>query len=42
MYIQSIQSKYKDKTYTSTVLTESYREGGKMKRRILLPDFDTF
>jgi len=36
MYIQSIQSKYKDKTYTSTVLAESYREGGKMKRRILL------
>lgn len=35
-YIQSIQSKYKDKTYTSTVLAESYRKGGKMKRRILL------
>ena len=35
MYIQYIKSKYKDKVYTSILLAESYREGGKMKRRII-------
>jgi transposase len=35
MYIQYIKSKYKDKAYTTIVLAESYREGGKMKRRII-------
>lgn len=35
MYIQRISRKTKQKTYTSTVLAESYRENGKMKRRII-------
>jgi transposase len=35
MYIQYISRKVKGKVYTSVVLAESYRENGKMKRRII-------
>lgn len=35
MYIQKIHRKQNGKVYTSTILAESYRENGKMKRRII-------
>lgn len=35
MYIQHISRKVKGKVYTSVVLAESYRQDGKMKRRII-------
>ena len=35
MYIQKINRKQNGKVYTSTILAESYRKGGKMKRRII-------
>lgn len=35
MYIQRIYKKTPTKTYTSVVLMESYREGGKVKHRII-------
>lgn len=35
MYIQYIKRRQGNKTYTSVILAESYRQDGKMKRRIL-------
>ena len=35
MYIQKINRKQNGKVYTSTILAESYRKEGKMKRRII-------
>jgi len=35
MFIQRIHKKTKNKTYTSVVLMENYREEGKVKHRII-------
>ncbi len=35
MFIQNIKKKTKNKVYSYPVLMENYREGGKVKHRIL-------